>query len=94
MTMMQMAVRIAEADAAALDAEALELRTTRSELVRLAVAEHIMRRRRLTDPWSALVAEGRLIPTTRELDLTSPLPTLHGTALSELLEADRSAQRS
>ncbi len=93
MTMTQMAIRIAEEDAAELDAEALELRTTRSELVRRAVAEHLMRRRRLTDPWAALAAEGKLIPATQTLDLTAPLPTLEGTSLSELLEADRAEQR-
>ena len=93
MTMTQMAIRIAEEDAAELDAEALELRTTRSELVRKAVTEHLMRRRRLTDPWSVLAAEGKLLPATRSLDLTSPLPTLDGTSLSELLAADRGAQR-
>ena len=93
MTMTQMAIRIPKDDAAELDAEALERRTTRSELVRLAVAEHLMRRRRLSDPWSALAAEGKLIPATRSLDLTAPLPTLEGASLSELLAADRGDQR-
>ncbi len=93
MTMTQMAIRIAEADAAELDAEALERSTTRSELVRQAVAEHLMRRRRLIDPWSALAAEGKLIPATRTLDLTVPLPTLEGASMSELLAADRAEQR-
>ena len=80
-------------DAAELDAEALELRTTRSELVRQAVAEHLMRRRRLTDPWAALAAEGKVIPATQRLDLTAPLPTLEGPSLSELLATDRAEQR-
>jgi predicted transcriptional regulator len=93
MTMLQMAIRIPQDDAAELDAEALELRTTRSELVRLAVAEHLVRRRRLSDPWSALAAEGKLIPATRTLDLTTPLPALEGPSLSELLAADRGDQR-
>jgi len=35
------------------------------ELVRRAVAEHLMRRRRLTDPWAALAAEGKVIPAIR-----------------------------
>jgi hypothetical protein len=91
--MLQMAIRIPQDDAAELDAEARELRITRSELVRVAVAEHLMRRRRLSDPWSALTAEGKLIPATRSLDLTTPLPTLAGPSLSELLAADRSDQR-
>jgi Ribbon-helix-helix protein, copG family len=93
MTMLQMAIRIPQEDAAELDAEAIESRTTRSELVRLAVAEHLMRRRRLTDPWSALAAEGKLIPATRTLDLTSPLPVLSGPSLSQLLADDRDGQR-
>ncbi len=91
--MTQMAIRIPRDDAAELDAEALERRTTRSELVRLAVAEHLLRRRRLSDPWAALEAEGKLIPATRTLDLTTPLPTLEGPSLSELLAADRDEQR-
>ena len=93
MTMTQMAIRIPVDDAAALDAEALERRTTRSELVRIAVAEHLLRRRRLSDPWSALAAEGKLIPATRTLDLAKPLPTLTGPSLSELLADDRGDQR-
>ncbi len=91
--MLQMAIRIPQDDAAELDAEALELQTTRSELVRLAVAEHLVRRRRLSDPWSALMAEGKLVPAARILDLTTPLPILEGPSLSELLAADRGDQR-
>ena len=91
--MTQMAIRIPQEDAAELDVEASERQTTRSELVRLAVAEHLMRRRRLTDPWSVLVGEGKLIPATRTLDLTSPLPALAGPSLTELLADDRDGQR-
>lgn len=84
-----MAVRLGAADVAELDAEAVELAMTRSELVRLAITEHLLRRRRLRDPWSALEAEGKLIPATHSLDLTSPLPTLPGPSMSKLLDIDR-----
>jgi Ribbon-helix-helix protein, copG family len=91
--MMQMAIRIPAEDALELDAEAAEKRTTRSELVRLAVAEHIARRRHASDPWAALVLDGSVIPATRELDLSTPLPVMAGRSLSDALEDDRSEQR-
>lgn len=93
MTMTQMAIRIPAEDAMELDAEAAEQRTTRSELVRLAVAQYLTRRRQVNDPWSVLVIEGAVIPATRKLDLTTPLPVLGGRSLSDALESDRSEQR-
>jgi hypothetical protein len=91
--MIQMAIRIPAEDALELDAEAAEKRTTRSELVRLAVAEHLTRRRHASDPWSVLVLQGEVIPPKRPLDLTTPLPVLSGRSLSDALESERDEQR-